>query len=245
MKRKKTQVSSFRMLCISLAVSIVVVGIGGAVFAQASDGGLILKLKAVGEFLQILDKSDVSVGEANVGLLATTDETQTANFNNLGLRTNSDHPDTYVNVHEEYMELLSNAASSTVLSIKNTWEQWILVTDTFVFPTSAVSSGLYISAGTSTNQSAASYNATTDISKCAINNQFITTSTMDFVSSISPANAAPERGGCLVAPGDFFLVHVMTENPVISVTSSPLTSLGADLKATARVRVISTSTSYY
>jgi len=260
MKKKKVQVSSFRMLCISLAVSIVVLGVGGGFIARASDGGLILKLKAVGEFLRILDKTDVNVlpGKDLGSQEASTDDKQISKFNSIALATdpttaaNSD----YQNFIEQYVGLVGSGttATNTPISVKNTWNQTVYAT-AWVRTIGAATGTIFAWSGTSTVESELKTTASSTLNNdfgslfagrpiyANIDNQIIkSTRTTSTPSEVNVSFI--EQGMIPVKAGEY--VSVMVRMNDLGTAVGTISQRGAsDVMAGIDIYGYSTSTQYY
>lgn len=245
--KKKLNLSSAKLV---IAMLLVVLGMGSVVVAQTG-GGTVLSdtirllelVRELGNTPSNVKVTAVSQNGGVLGFVTTADDVQTANFNNLALQTNSDSGKSgYVNAVFEYMDTTNGAASTTPISIKNTWAQDVVAEWALVLPVGTPTTTIAFYAGTST-LSGVAYNATTALPTCLMNGKLVVTSTRMLVSSLDPAGTGVEKGSCIVRPDEYFLLYQRSTDPRWAVTTTADT--GADYKFSVRIRVISTSTVQY
>lgn len=219
----------------SVVVSLLVTG----VVAKANGSNLlgdVIKLLGLAKELG----NTPTVNESDLGTIFTADDVQTSNFNNIAFASNANHPE-YVNGIFEYTETLSNAASTTPLSIKNTWAQDVIAEWTMIMPVGSPSTTIGFSAGTSTVSGVAYGTAITSAPNCSISNVEVATSSKKLVSSNDPSVST--HGPCIVAPNEYFVIYQRSTDPKWSVTSTA--NPGIDYKYSVRIRTLSTSTIQY
>src|SRR3990167_11389883 len=167
MKRKKNYGAT-----LVIAGLLAILGLGGVVTARMGGSSVLGEVIQLLELAKELNETPANkAGDELLGLVTTADDVQTANFNNLALATNVDNSG-YINAIFEYMDTTTGAASTTPISIKNTWGQDVIAEWALIFPVGTPTTSIRFYSGTST-LSGIGYNVSTALPNCLISDESI------------------------------------------------------------------------
>ena len=251
MSRKNLVAVGSAVLGMVLMVGLLVSGVK-SVTAQ---GGKTVLGQAVELLRLVKDLNDTPAGvetplEAVLGANFTVDDTPTANFNNLALMTDpsTSGNNNYNNFVLERMSLVDQSNSSTPLSIKNTWNLPIVISNLLIMGDQGNASGtvLFFYAGTSTVSGVANGLATSSIPNALVNGRGLgeaNASVMIDSNFSSSTLAGSEHTSLVVKPGEYFVVHCRAHTAQGSCLRA--SSGYSDIRVSVRVTGVATSTPQY